>query len=119
MKHFGSDTTKSKKLMWAVSFPNEVIWQIDRNGKEAKFGDLDLAEATFAGWYNNDVYYEVRLQEGDIPVLLRRHQVDAKTGKDDIIQYILGIKGKFEMLIDVKGNVEVNCGPNLSSNSSG
>lgn len=105
-------------FIWAVTLKDKtVIWQYDQSGREVRYGDIDLSKAEYIGWYpvpkGAHPYYEIKLEEGDVPVLLRRHQVSVNTEKDDLMYYLLGIKGKFVMFIDQTGNVEVKYGADV------
>ena len=79
-------------FIWAVRLKNTIIGQFDQNGKENRFGDIDLSQAVSIGWYpirEGLPSYEILLQAGDVPILLRRHQVGIQSGKDEVLYYLL------------------------------
>ena len=75
---------------------------------ETPFKDVDQARLVKFGWYaapNDSPSFEVALKPGDKLVVFRRHRISVR--EDMVMQYGLGIEGRFLVLIGSDGSVEV------------
>jgi hypothetical protein len=112
------------RYKWKATYKDGTEFpQFDKAG-ENLFKDIDFSQVVKFGWYDRcaefdvkaegeketivyssrQAKFEVRVKEGEEIIAFRRHV--ATMAQDRILQYGLGIKGRFVMLIDSLGNVE-------------
>jgi len=89
--------------------------QIDEAG-EHLYKDIEWQRVVAFGWVGAQSYM-MPVAPGDEVVAFRRHEANVK--EDRVVSYGLGIKGKFLLMIDAQGNVEVRYGSELLSDNTG
>lgn len=71
---------------------------------ENLFKDIDMSRLVKFGWYG-DKKFVLSVKPGEKLIAFRRHEASIKS--DVVTSYGLGIEGRFLLLIDSSGNVEV------------
>ena len=89
------------EYLWRLTLDDgSVVEQYDQAGDEVLFGSVDLSRVREASWVpkrcliggfaNSATSFTVALEPGQVPIVLRRHQVNAQG--DRVIFYLLGYR---------------------------
>lgn len=92
-------------MIWVATYSDGTVFPEYDNRIVHAFKEIDFHRLVKLGWHGERCY-EVHVKPGEEVVAFRRHEIKLG-GEDTIIHYGLGIMGKFTMLIDGHGNVEV------------
>ena len=79
------------------------------SGENTRFADIDMTQVRTFGWYavrGGKPSFVLKLKEGEEGIAFRRHCLPAG-GQDRVVKYGLGVSGRYLMLIDADGSVEV------------
>ena len=96
------------RFRWVATYSDGTCVRNITPKGETLFKDIDQSRLVKFGWYaapKGVPSFEVALKTGDKLVAFRRHH--ASVHEDKIVQYGLGIDGRFLMLIGSDGSVEV------------